>query len=296
VAIDGGDFHAAYLSLQMEKNSILTTGPVMRKLTVMKSPFPGMDPYMESRWGDVHHSLIQYTRDALQANLPGDLRARVEERVFVESEHDVRRGIIPDVYIVERRGASFNFGYHQEQGGIAVAEPLVFEVHDLEITEGYIEIRERGGGKVITVIEFLSPANKSRGAGQEKYVEKQVEVLQSHASLVEIDLVRAGKRILALPERDIPEANRTDYLACISLGWMHRKRELYPMSLRKRLPVLPIPLRKEEPRIDLDLQALINQTYVSGRYDDLDYGAELDTPLEPEDAQWLSEILKAAKR
>ncbi|HNV00430.1 MAG TPA: DUF4058 family protein, partial [Verrucomicrobiota bacterium] len=25
----------------------------------MKSPFPGMDPYMESHWGDVYHSLIQ---------------------------------------------------------------------------------------------------------------------------------------------------------------------------------------------------------------------------------------------
>lgn len=56
----------------------------------MKSPFPGLDPYLEARWGDVHQSLITYTRDTLQPNLPEDLRARVEERVFVETEAEQR--------------------------------------------------------------------------------------------------------------------------------------------------------------------------------------------------------------
>src|SRR5262245_3320500 len=51
----------------------------------MTSPFPGMDPYLEQHWGDVHSSLIIYARDQLRRKLPGDLRARVEERVFVES-------------------------------------------------------------------------------------------------------------------------------------------------------------------------------------------------------------------
>src|SRR5438105_4713913 len=46
----------------------------------MKSPFPGMDPFLEQYWGDVHHSLIQYARDTMQPQLPADLRARVEER------------------------------------------------------------------------------------------------------------------------------------------------------------------------------------------------------------------------
>jgi hypothetical protein len=52
----------------------------------MPSPFPGMDPYLEESWGDVHHRLITYAADQLQTTLPKDLRARVEERVFVESE------------------------------------------------------------------------------------------------------------------------------------------------------------------------------------------------------------------
>src|SRR5207249_3313977 len=48
---------------------------------MMPSPFPGMDPYLESHWRDVHASLIIYTRDALQDSLPRELRARVERRV-----------------------------------------------------------------------------------------------------------------------------------------------------------------------------------------------------------------------
>src|SRR6266540_1382057 len=119
----------------------------------MKSPFPGMDPYLERYWGDVHHGLIQYTRDALQPRLPDDLRARVEERVFVESEPERIRQVVPDVYVSQ---VSANV---LKEGGGAVAEPLVFELSNPLVTEGYIEIRERGGGQVITVIEFLSPAN-----------------------------------------------------------------------------------------------------------------------------------------
>ena len=65
----------------------------------MKSPFPGMDPHLERYRGDVHHSLIQYTRDALQPRLPDDLRARVEERVFIESEPERIRQVVPDVYV-----------------------------------------------------------------------------------------------------------------------------------------------------------------------------------------------------
>src|SRR5215207_1862924 len=47
----------------------------------MKSPFPGLDPYLEERWGDVHQSLVTYAADQLGASLPDDLRARMEERI-----------------------------------------------------------------------------------------------------------------------------------------------------------------------------------------------------------------------
>ena len=36
----------------------------------MKSPFPGMDPYLERHWRDVHAELISLARTALNKELP----------------------------------------------------------------------------------------------------------------------------------------------------------------------------------------------------------------------------------
>jgi hypothetical protein len=47
----------------------------------MKSPFPGMDPYLDRHWSDVRARLIVYISDQLQPQLGGSLRARVEERL-----------------------------------------------------------------------------------------------------------------------------------------------------------------------------------------------------------------------
>jgi len=235
-----------------------------------------MDPYLERHWGDVHHRLIIYACDALQTRLPGDLRARVEERVFLESEPGLVKRLVPDLHISESQGGQ-SASMFKETGGAGVAEPLIFEVETEPATEGYIEIRQRDGGKVITVIEFLSPANKIGGAGQRQYLDKQDEILGSDASLVEIDLVRAGNRVLALPAEKIPLQNREAYLACISPGWERNRRHLYIMPLREPLRRLPIPLRKDEKRIGLDLQKLIEQAYEAGRYDDTDYRTEIGT-------------------
>ncbi len=46
----------------------------------MHSPFPGMNPYLEQYWADIHQRLSINSSDALQKQLPGDLRARVNER------------------------------------------------------------------------------------------------------------------------------------------------------------------------------------------------------------------------
>ncbi len=75
-----------------------------------------------------------------------------------------------------------------------------------------MEIRECRGGEVVTVIEFLGPANKAGGDGQKLYVQKRREVLHSRTHLVEIDLVRSGRRVIAFPEHRIPSQHRYDAL------------------------------------------------------------------------------------
>src|SRR3954454_5777316 len=76
--------------------------PTRLQSFTMKSPFPGMDPYLEQHWEDVHTRLIGYIADALQPQLSEDLIARMEEKVYVEDTDDgemrLRR---PDVRVVE---------------------------------------------------------------------------------------------------------------------------------------------------------------------------------------------------
>ena len=262
----------------------------------MKSPFPGMDPYLEMHCGDVHQSLVAYAREALQPGLPAELVARMEERVYIEKESDRIRRLVPDVHVATHSSWTAPDALREDNGSSVVAEPVVFDLSFDPITEGYIEIRESRGGKVITVIEFLSPANKCGGVGQEKYFQKQEEVLSSDASLVEIDLVRSGRRVLALPSAEIPTRLRSDFLVCISPGWLKGRRELYPLPLRQPLPAIPIPLREGEARVNLALQPLVERVYGVGRFDRTDYAVDPEPPLSPEDAVWATDLIKAAGR
>ncbi len=51
----------------------------------MKSPFPGMDPYLEPRWGDIHTRLTVYACDQLRAQMPGGLLVRAQEHLTVQA-------------------------------------------------------------------------------------------------------------------------------------------------------------------------------------------------------------------
>ena len=261
----------------------------------MPSPFPGMDPYLERHWGDVHQSLVTYARDLLQPRLPRDLRARVEERVYVESPEGSERSMYPDIRVVER---GLGKSSPAPTGGVAVAEPLVVHVPDEPVTESYIEIIDVGSGKrVVTVIEVLSLSNKIPGEGQELYLQKQQELKQGHVSLVEIDLLRAGKRMLMLPPHRIPLSYRTIYQVCVRRGWQPSAVEVYRVPLRERLPTIRIPLREADADVALDLQVLVDQCFRNGGYDDdIDYKAEPDPPLGPEDAIWADELLRSQGR
>src|ERR1700730_9352383 len=149
----------------------------------MASPFPGMDPYLEAHWRDVHASLIIYARDALQSVLPGSLRARVEEQVLLETPQGLSdHPLFPDVRVVEytsKRGLET-----RPAAGVAVTEPLLVDAEPESFSETFLEIIDRASGnRVVTVIEFLSPSNKSAGVNREKYLRKQREGCSSDANL-----------------------------------------------------------------------------------------------------------------
>ncbi len=263
----------------------------------MTSPFPGMDPYLEQSWGDIHARMIILASIALQKELPRNLVARVEERVYVEPTEGEGRNIAPDVRVVERPGPQRS--EHRTGNGIAVAEPLVIRLDQSEpVRQGFVEIIDiKSGRKVVTVIEVLSPSNKKAGQGRELYLRKQEELREGGVSLVEIDLLRGGTRVLAVPLDRIPEGKRTPYAVCSRRGWKAFEIAFFPIPLRERLPVIPIPLRQQDSDVVLDLQGLIDECYESGRYDDdIDYREEPEPPLAAEDAAWADRLLREAGR
>lgn len=259
----------------------------------MASPFPGMDPYLEQFWRDVHARLIIYTADALQSHLPGDLRARVEERVVVETPDVEDRAMFPDVRVVERGVGGRATAMLEATPG--VAEPLVIQRASESMTETFIEIIDVGSGKrVVTVIEFLSLSNKLPSDAQTQYRRKQRELYDGNVSLVEIDLLRAGDHVLSISLPSIPKEQRTPYKICVSRGSTPFQCEFYPLPLRQRLPLIRVPLRATDADVTLDLQTLIDQCYRNGGYDDdLDYKSNPIPPLDAADAAWADELLKS---
>jgi hypothetical protein len=265
----------------------------------MKSPFPGMDPFLEQHWRDVHHSLCTYARDALQPQLRPALLARIEERLVVEApEYSQGRSIYPDTKIVERAG-------HEQEpvssgGGTAtlvetetITEPLILRI-DEQPTEGFIEIVDPStGGKLVTVIEFLSPSNKSPGPGQEQYRKKQRELREAGVNLVEVNLLRGGEWVMQAPLSRIAKKDRTPYcvVACRTSKLQY---EYYRIPLASRLPVIKIPLRPDDADAKLNLQTLIDQTYLNGAYDGIDYRQPLDPPLQGDAATWVESTLRTA--
>lgn len=223
----------------------------------MKSPFPGMDPYLEQFWLDLHARLILYACDQLEDQLPGNLIARVEERI---------------VFIVE---------YHGDPA-----------------TETFINILEAGPRqRLVTVIELLSLSNKLPGEGQQQYRQKQRELRDSRVSLVEIDLLRRGQRVLSLAASRIPRRVRTTYQVCVRRGWLPSQFAIYPVPLRSPLPPIRIPLREKDQDIRLDLQAVLEQAYRKGRYHlTVDYNEPPDPPLEGNDAKWARTLVKKARK
>jgi hypothetical protein len=250
-----------------------------------------MDPYLEPHWRDVHTRLMVYACDRIQEQLPGDLVARVEESLCVDGIPRPR-DVYPDVRVVERRDE--RSVQQPAPSGVAVAEPYVVAL-DEQPTERHVEILERGSeDRVITVIEVLSPSNKVPADGREAYRKKQREYISGGVNLVEVDLIRDGRFVLAVPMEKIPPSRRAAYMACVRRSTDPTRAEVYPAPLRERLPVVPIPLRPSDRDASLDLQDLVDTCYARGRYESIDYTRPLDPPLDDDDDEWAAKLLREA--
>jgi hypothetical protein len=256
----------------------------------MPSPFPGMDPYLESPhlWPDVHHGLISQIQSQLNPSLRPHYVARVELRVYISDEDDPGREVlIPDVRV--EQGKPKGSKKTKGEGVLAIAEPeIVTLLLDEEIKEARVEIKHVATGALVTVIEVLSPSNKVKGSrGRDSFMSKRREILGTDANWVEIDLLRGG-----VPS--VVRLRRSDYRILASRGGEERYRARYwRVGLRQPLPVIGIPLRAPDADVPLDLGLVLQAVYDRAAYDlSIDYHAEPDPRLSREDAAWADRLLR----
>ena len=267
-----------------------------------RSPFPGMDPYLERYWSSVHFAFINRLADALNAVLPDDLVASPGERLAVGEDDDELApdwSRYPDVSVIDR-GPSGGGGQGAAVADLLEAEaPVVARVLGDPERQAYLHVLGVNSDEIVTAIELVSPTNES-AAGHAEFARKRDEMLDAGVNWVEIDLVRAGdwRRLMGTVAVAGPRCvAQTVYRVAIRAAGRANRVYLYPIGLRDRLPTFPLPLRPDDPRVEVDLQAILDATYRGGRYGRrIDYDRPCDPPLSKDDAAWASDLLVAAGR
>lgn len=251
--------------------------------------FPGMDPYLEdpTLWPDVHTSLSFAIRDQVQPLLGQQYSAVIIPYVAMETLAIASNRFIPDVGIVERETIT---PVRSSATAIAPA-PLVGTVTTSLPTRYHrLEIRTVVDDLLVTAIEILSPVNKRPGIdAADAYERKRREIFQSNVHLMEIDLLRGGRR----PEIVQPLPH-DPYFIFLSRAERRPVIEIWPVRLDNPIPVVPIPLRYPDADIPLDLNAALALIYRSARYDfRINYRQPPPAPeLAPEELAWAETLLR----
>lgn len=271
----------------------------------MSRPFPGMDPYFEDPafWEGFHDLFVAECTYAIEAGLPEGYISDVRERSQTISVEDEAAAVyVPDIAVARdrltarrRRPAVPELQDEPagRPGGLAVAAPVVIPSADdgIEVVENYIEILKLPDRELVTAIELLSPWNK-HGAGVAEYRGKRQSLVAHGVHVVELDLLRRGRRTeLARP---LPPG---DYYALVFRADRRPDVEVRGWGLRDPLPPVPVPLRRPDADVRLDLSAVVASVYDRGRYDrKLRYALPVPPPVSDADAAWAAERVRAWPR
>lgn len=225
----------------------------------MPSPLPGMDPYLEhsTRFPVFRKHLIASLYQLLLPGLVDRYRARVHSRQY-ESE------------LV-----------------------LFTSVQKFQHEEEYIEIRSRSDGRLVTLVDVVSIANRTTTAGRDAYLATRALAHTEKAGILELDLVTQGKPPLGFNRSDLPPHH---YLAIVSRANNATTHECFPANLRRRLPKIRLPLATDDRDTVVDLQVVFARAYEQSQLELLiDYRTPLppDVALSTEDRDWAETLGRA---
>jgi hypothetical protein len=160
-----------------------------------------------------------------------------------------------------------------------------------EHQEDYVEIRGGQDDALVTVIDIVSPANKTTAAGRLACLNTRRAALDSKASVVEIDLVMQGLPMLDYSREGLPE---WDHAVTVTRAAQPVRYEIYTATLQKKLPKFRVPLAADDRDMVLDLQTVFVKCYDEGRYSErIDYAREPPVPLSDEKRQRLDGSLQS---
>jgi hypothetical protein len=252
----------------------------------MPSPFPGINPYIEraSIWHDFHERWIPLAADLIGAQVLPRYYVRIDKQIYIHELSSVERRFLGCGYLLVPAltppGPSTVASTSVLEAPVEVGVPAV----DSE-TLSFLEIRDRDLQELVTVIELLSPSNKYAGPDREQYLAKARKLQRSWVHFVEIDLLRGGPR---MPWLDLPVC---DYCVVVSRVERRPKAGFWPISLRERLPEIPIPLRQGDADARLDLQQVLHQIYDAAGYAYHIYSGPPEPPLLGPDAAWAASLV-----
>lgn len=262
----------------------------------MPSPFPGMDPYLESQrnWTGFHHGLA----DEISAQLNRRVRPAYYARPMTYTTYDVieiaepaTRVIYPDVGVWNTPSRAASSAATSPATAMAIDPPQAQSIARIEaqVRLANVEVRAVGTDRLITAIEILSPINKRPGRERDKYLRKLSELMRSDVHVMEIDLLRTGQRTPL--ETPLPEAS---YYVTLSRENRRPYVDIWAIQLAQRLPVVGVPLSRPDPDAPLDLGAIVREVYERGGYDvSIDYRQPVPLPTLAETEQlWVNTILK----
>lgn len=260
----------------------------------MPSPFPGMDPYIESPelWSDFHNNLASESQAYLNRHIQPHYFARLTPYVTYEVvEIGQVYGVRPDVGVWHLEPAPAAATASVATIPAAPVESLV--ALEIPLRLHRVEIRTTAQQQLVTVIEILSPVNKRPGhQAYRAYRRKRRDLLHSDVHLLEIDLLRGGERPPL--ERPVPAAA---YYVVLSRAERRPKVDVWPIQVWDPLPVLPVPLLAPDPDVALGLGMAVASVYERGAYaQQIDYHQPPPPPsLTSAETEWLAGLLRPTR-
>jgi hypothetical protein len=249
-----------------------------------------MDPYLEGElWSTVHGQLVAEIARQLAPRLRPKYLALMEKR-FATADPEYEDGVsvstpggswvVPDVGVVK----AVTSGSSTVVAASVIAPLQVDTIMPEAVPQHWVEIRDTRNRQLVTVIEVLSPANKA-GDGHAEYLARRQKLLVSNVHLIEIDLLRKGKR--PPMRKRLPEV---PYFVFLARAGNRPLTDVWPIRLDQSLPTIPVPLLPGDVDVDLDLELAFTTIYDQLGYDlAVNYADSPEFPLSSEDAAWARE-------